>query len=101
MEEVRRVPGDGLVVYIGSPGRRRASLYVRSGQVILRALLSALSNFSDGVPGSAVCQTGQAYSSSDLVRAVPEIILRGATFFSDPSTPRTNMESEPPDPQDT
>ena len=30
------------------------------------------------------------------LRAVPEIILGGATFFSDPSTPRTNMESEPP-----
>ena len=25
----------------------------------------------------------------------------GAAFFSDPSTPRTHMESEPPDPQDT
>ena len=37
-----------------------------------------------------------------ILRAVPEIILGGATFLvSDPSTPRTNMESEPPDPQDT
>ena len=36
------------------------------------------------------------------VRAVPEIILRGGGphFFADPSTPRTHMESEPPDPQD-
>ena len=35
-----------------------------------------------------------------LLRAVPEIILRGAGphFFSDPSTPRTHIESEPPRP---
>ena len=32
------------------------------------------------------------------LRVVPEIILRGSGphFFSDPSTPRTHMESEPP-----
>ena len=37
-----------------------------------------------------------------FLRAVPEIILGGgAHFFLDPSTPRTNMQSEPPDPQDT
>ena len=44
------------------------------------------------------------YGSSGAIglRAVPEIILRGAhIIFSDPSTPRTHMESEPPDPQDT
>ena len=37
------------------------------------------------------------------VRAVPEIILGGGRhiFFPDPSTPRTHMGSEPPDPQDT
>ena len=35
------------------------------------------------------------------VRTVPEISLGGALFFSDPSIPRTHMESEPPDPQDT
>ena len=36
------------------------------------------------------------------LRAVPEIILGGGhIFFSDPSTPRTHMESEPPDPQET
>ena len=35
-----------------------------------------------------------------MVRAVPEIILGGHIFFPDPSTPRTHMESEPPDPQD-
>ena len=35
-------------------------------------------------------------------RAVPEIILGGApTFFFRPLHPRTHMESEPPDPQDT
>ena len=35
------------------------------------------------------------------LRAVPEIIL-GGHIFSDPSTPRTHMESEPPpDPQDS
>ena len=37
------------------------------------------------------------------LRAVPEIILRGGgmghIFFSDPSIPRTHMESEPPDPR--
>ena len=35
------------------------------------------------------------------VRAVPEIILRGVghIIFSDPSTPSTNVESEPPDPR--
>ena len=40
--------------------------------------------------------------SVPVVRAVPEIILRGGGphFFSDPSTPRTHMESEPRDPQD-
>ena len=33
------------------------------------------------------------------LRAVPEIILGGGPhFFSDPSTPRTHMESEPPRP---
>ena len=36
--------------------------------------------------------------SGTLLRAVPEIIL-GACIFSDPSTPRTHMESEPPDPR--
>ena len=50
-----------------------------------------------------VCRTvnGMLSCSHSVVRAVPEIILGGAHFFSDPSTPRTNMESEPPDPQDT
>ena len=52
--------------------------------------------FSDG---------GEIYSPLlkyiSLLRAVPEIILGGATFFSDPSTPRTYMGSEPPSPQDT
>ena len=41
---------------------------------------------------------------AEPLRAVPEIILGGGVshiFFSDPSTPRTHMESEPPDPQDT
>ena len=39
----------------------------------------------------------------DGLRALPEIILGGGgcIFFSDPSTPRTHKESEPPDPQDT
>ena len=34
------------------------------------------------------------------LKAVPEIILGGwaACFFSDPSTPRTHVESEPPRP---
>ena len=37
-----------------------------------------------------------------ILRAVPEIILRGGRIFlSDPSTPRTHKESELPDPQDT
>ena len=36
-----------------------------------------------------------------VLRAVPEIILGGATFFSDPSTPRIHTESEPPDPPGT
>ena len=36
------------------------------------------------------------------LRAVPEMIRGGwAIVFSDSSIPRTNMESEPPDPQDT
>ena len=40
-------------------------------------------------------------SCSDDLRAVPEIILGGGWphYFSDPSTPRTNMESEPPTPR--
>ena len=39
--------------------------------------------------------------AATTVRAVSEIILGGGPlFFSDPSTPRTRMESEPPDPQD-
>ena len=47
-----------------------ASLYERSGEAILRALLCTLCSFSDTVSGSAVRQAGQAYSSSDLIRDV-------------------------------
>ena len=50
----------------------------------------------DCVDGAAEQQSARNYK----IRAVPQIIL-GGTFFSDPSTPRTHMESEPPDPQDT
>ena len=42
------------------------------------------------------------HTLTHVLRAVPEIILRGGPhFFSDPSTPRTHMGSEPPTPQDT
>ena len=42
-------------------------------------------------------------SCSDDLRAVPEIILGGGWphYFSDPSTPRTNMGVRAPNPEDT
>ena len=43
---------------------------------------------------------GISWVASVLHRAVQEIIL-GGTFFQTPPPPRTHMELEPPDPQDT
>ena len=40
----------------------------------------------------------QSLTAATELRAVPEIILGGHFFFSDPSIPRTHMESEPPRP---
>ena len=49
----------------------------------------------------SLTSSGQHEESVLCLRAVPEIILGGHIFFQTPSTPRTHMGSESPNPQDT
>ena len=76
--------------------------------IVVEFLISELSN--ENKPGPEKVEepmTGTShhpwrkqtkYWNRSRIRAVPEIILGGGGtfFFSDPSTPRTHMESVPP-----
>ena len=52
---------------VGSFVLPKASLNEQSGKATLSVLICRFSSLSDRLSGRPVCQTGQAYSSSDLI----------------------------------